>query len=192
MNRIKKIVKEWIPPIMLGFARKKLLQKDCRKEKIYLDGDYKSWGEAASDCTGYANTLILEKVLESTLKVIKGEAVYERDSVIFDKIEYSWPVTAALMWAMAKNNGSISVIDYGGSLGSSYFQNRKFLTHGKNVHWSIVEQLSYVKIGRSTISNEIVQFYETIEECCKEKRPNVALISSVLQYIENQIGRAHV
>lgn len=36
-------------------------------------------------------------MLEATLKVKRGEAVFERDSVLFDEIQYSWPVTAALI-----------------------------------------------------------------------------------------------
>ena len=45
------------------------------------------------------------------MKVKKGEAVYERDSMIFDQIEYSWPVLFGLMWAAAQNSGYLKVLD---------------------------------------------------------------------------------
>ena len=70
---------------------------------------------------------ILDKVLAATLKVKQGQAVFERDSVLFDEIEYSWPLLAGLMWAAASNGGKLNVLDFGGALGSSYYQNRKFL-----------------------------------------------------------------
>jgi putative methyltransferase (TIGR04325 family) len=65
-------------------------------------------------------------VLEAPLKVRCGEAVFGRNSVLFDEIQYSWPVTAALMWAAARNNRNPHIIDFGGSLGNSYFQDKIF------------------------------------------------------------------
>ncbi len=46
-------------------------------------GDYPSWQAALQKCNGYNANNILLKVKDATLKVKKGEAVYERDSVIF-------------------------------------------------------------------------------------------------------------
>ena len=56
----------------------------------------------------------------------RGEAVFESDSVLFDEIKDSWPVTAALMCAAARSNGELYFLDFRWSLGSSYFQNRRF------------------------------------------------------------------
>jgi len=47
--------------------------------------------EAMELSTGYDSERILGKVRDSLLKVKRGEAVYERDSVLFDKVQYSWP-----------------------------------------------------------------------------------------------------
>jgi putative methyltransferase (TIGR04325 family) len=89
------------------------------KNNTSFEGSYNTWQEADAHCNGYDNMDILEKVLFATLKVKNGEAVYERDSVIFDQIEYSWPVLTGLMWAAAQNSGCLKVLDFGGSLGSS-------------------------------------------------------------------------
>jgi hypothetical protein len=59
-------------------------------------GDYKNWSDAAKDSVGYDSDIILSKVLDSSLKVIKGEAAHERDSVTFERIQYSWPLLAGL------------------------------------------------------------------------------------------------
>jgi len=123
-------------------------------------------------------------VLAATLKVKRGEAAYERDSVVFNEIQYSWPVTAALMWAAAQSGGRLSVLDFGGSLGSSYFQHRQFFDGLTDIRWSVVEQPHFVQAGRQYIQNENLRFYETICECEEFEKPNVILLSSVLQYLE--------
>ena len=55
--------------------------------------------------------------------------VYERDSVLFDTIRYSWPLLSDLLRAASEDQNHLSVLDFGGSLGSSYYQNRVFLSH---------------------------------------------------------------
>ena len=154
-----------------------------RNCKFGFFGNFKSWSEAKSKCSGYEDRVVFEKVKHAILKVKSGEAIYERDSVIFDKIEYSWPTLASLLYVAAINKGGLSVLDFGGSLGSSYYQNRKFL-EGLNVEWSIVEQSHFVEFGKKDLSDMILKFYYSIEECIKERMPNVILLSSVLQYLE--------
>lgn len=150
-----------------------------------LSGNYASWAEAVANSTGYDNQLILEKTRASLLKVKNGEAVYERDSILFDEIQYSWPLLAGLMWVAAQSGGRLNVLDFGGSLGSSYFQNRAFLHHLSNVQWNIVEQSAYVREGKRLFENERLKFHESVEECLSHTTPNVVVFSSVLQYLEH-------
>src|ERR1700712_2624661 len=84
-------------------------------------GNYNSWQEAEQQCVGYDADNILEKIKVATLKVKNGDAVYERDALLFDSIQYSWPLLANLLWIAGKKTSRLSVIDFGGSLGSSYF-----------------------------------------------------------------------
>ena len=66
-------------------------------------GNYKSWEIAKIKCKGYDETPILDKVAINALKVKNGEISYERDAVSFDKIIYSFPVLASLMWISGQN-----------------------------------------------------------------------------------------
>ena len=177
MSSISPLVKDWLPPALLRVAR------HLSGKGIRFEGNYKTWGEAAALCTGYDAESILDKVLEATLKVKRGEAAFERDSVLFDEIQYSWPVTAALMWAAARNNGELHVLDFGGSLGSSYFQNRRFLSQLKAVSWHVVEQAHFIQKGKKFIEDDILKFHSSIEESVKAISPNVILLSSVAQYL---------
>jgi putative methyltransferase (TIGR04325 family) len=162
-----------------------LRRRVSRPAAFQLTGDYASWDQARSASTGYDADVILEKTKTALLKVKNGEAVYERDSVLFDQIQYSWPLLAGLMWAAARSNGRLNVLDFGGSLGSTYFQNRAFLKGLRELQWNIVEQTHYVEVGRTDFQDDVLRFYSTIDECVAENQPNVVVLSSVLQYIEN-------
>jgi putative methyltransferase (TIGR04325 family) len=146
-------------------------------------GNYKTWEEAKKNSTGYDADVIIEKVKNAILKVRNGEAAYERDSVLFDKIEYSWPLLSGLM-LVSSLTGRINVLDFGGSLGSTYFQNLKFLTTLRNVQWNIVEQLNFVEIGKELLEDNVLKFYPSIEECLRLQTPNTVILSGVLQYLE--------
>lgn len=181
MKAIKTLVRNWLPPAIVSWIR----QHRLREEGISFEGDFATWEEASARCTGYNAEEILAKVLDATHKVKHGQAVFERDSVLFDHVEYSWPVLSGLLWAAARNGGKLNVLDFGGALGSSYFQNQRFLHALPEVRWNVVEQSHYVESGQAKIQDEQLRFYYTIEECLNETQPNVILLSSVLQYLKS-------
>ncbi|MFM9987027.1 TIGR04325 family methyltransferase [Flavobacterium sp.] len=172
----------FVPPIFILIYRKIV----PKKEKVGIwAGDFASWEEAQLNCSGYDSDIILEKCKNALLKVKNKEAVYERDSVLFDKIQYSWGLLAGLQKATIENNNELCVLDFGGSLGSTYYQNKVFLSGLKKLEWNIVEQVHFVDCGKQNFENEQLKFYHTIEECTQNSKPNVLLLSSVLQYLEN-------
>ncbi len=158
--------------------------KNFLQKKFTYIKEYGNWEAALKHSTGYDSQNILDKVREATLKVKSGTSVYERDSVLFDEIQYSWPLLAGLMWIAAQNNGTLEIIDFGGSLGSTYFQNRKFLKHLKKVRWNIIEQKHYVEVGKRDFESEELKFYYNIESCLESCHPRAILFSGVLQYLE--------
>ena len=181
MSRIQTIVRNWLPPVIASALKR------WRKRNIHFEGKYRSWEEAASLTDGYAHEEIVEKVLGSILKVKAGEAAFERDSVLFKEIVYSWPATAGLMLGAARSNGKLDVLDYGGALGSHYFQNRKILDALDGLSWNVVEQPHYVATGNQHLADDILHFYQELGDCVKKTRPNVVLASSVLQYLPNPL-----
>ncbi|MES2780164.1 MAG: TIGR04325 family methyltransferase [Bacteroidota bacterium] len=147
-------------------------------------GNYATWAEAQQHASGYDDGKILNKVKDALLKVKAGEAVYERDSVLFDKVEYSWPLLSALMWIASQEQGKLHLIDFGGSLGSSYFQNKKFLEDLVDVKWNIVEQAKFVQCGKQYFETNQLKFYETIDACLQAGTVSSLISSSTIQYIE--------
>lgn len=181
LGELKKIIRDWLPPIAMSLVR-----------RVYTGhgyfGNYPSWESAKRASSGYDAEHILGKVKEALLKVKRGEAAYERDSVLFDRIEYSWPVLAGLLWIASQNENRLNVLDFGGSLGSSYFQSRRFLSHLKEFHWNVVEQPHFVRCGQETFQDQTLRFYENIDACLTDNSPNVLLLSSVLSYLEDTDG----
>lgn len=173
-----KMIKEILPPVLFRSLRR------LKKDKYGWLGNYASWAEAKEDSGGYDSSLILEKVESAVQKVVNGEAVFERDSVLFDKPEYNRPLIGALMYAAANRGGKLELIDFGGSLGSTYFQNRPFFKKLTSVRWTVVEQPHFVSLGHEKFSHEVLRFHETIETAMTESPVDVLLLSSVLQYIE--------
>lgn len=176
-NMIKEALRAITPPILVNLYRKST-------QRYGWFGNYPTWEDAVKEATGYDSDIIAEKVLASALQVRNGGAAYERDSVLFDKVEYSWPVLAALLWAAQRNGGVLNVLDIGGGFGSSYEQNRKFLSPLGNLAWNIVEQEKFVRLGKRHFESNQLHFYDDIAACMREQRVNVALLSCVLPYVE--------
>jgi putative methyltransferase (TIGR04325 family) len=172
----KNFLKDWLPPAVLRLLR--------TKAAIKWSGNYKSWAEAKRVSGGYESETILSRVLNSALKVKTGRAAYERDSVIFDRVEYSWPLLAGLMWIAALSAGELNILDFGGALGSSYFQNKLFLRSLRSLCWSIVEQKSFVDAGKKYFEDDTLKFFYDIQTCLEQQNPNAILVSGVIQYIE--------
>ena len=123
------------------------------------------------------------------LKVQRGEAAQERDSVVFDRVQHSYPLLFGLLRSAARNGGRLKVVDVGGSLGSTFFQCRPLLTPEASlpestVSWSIVEQPLFAACGRQHFENAELHFYDDLETCLAKERPDIALLSSVLPYVE--------
>ena len=162
---------------------KRLLRRSS--DKIAFSGSYDSWEAAVHDSTGYDAPVIVEKTRAALLKVKNGAAAFERDSVLFDKPDYPFPIINAMLGQALRSEGRLSVLDFGGSLGSSYFQCRSCFSGLKVLRWHVVEQAAHVACGRRDFENEELRFYETVDECfTAEPEPNVLLLSGVLPYLK--------
>jgi putative methyltransferase (TIGR04325 family) len=95
------------------------------------------------------------------------------------------PLLACLLYVASRCENRLDVIDFGGSLGSSYWQNRHLLAHLRHLRWSVVEQPHFVIVGQSEIANETLRFYPSIAAALADGPANAILLSSVLQYLED-------
>lgn len=147
-------------------------------------GNYKTYDEAKGKCTGYDENHILQRIIKATSKVKNGELAYERDGILYEKSKINHHLLNVLLTISARNNNKITIIDFGGSLGTSYYQNIGYLSHLTNLNWCIIEQQKFVDAGKKSFENEHVKFYHSLEDCYAEhNKPDLILISNSLQYI---------
>lgn len=147
-------------------------------------GNYDSWPSAQSKSSGYDSADILLKVKTAALEVRNGNAVYERDSVLFYEKQYSYPLLAAITLASVNNKGKVNVLDFGGSFGSTYYQNKPFFSNLNDVNWCIVEQEEFVREGKLSFEDDNLHFFNSIKECFDSYKIDIVIFSSVLQYLE--------
>jgi putative methyltransferase (TIGR04325 family) len=85
---------------------------------------------------------------------------------------------------VAANSNRLSVIDFGGSLGTTYQQNRRFLSKLKNsVEWHIVEQENVCVLAKNFLTHERNLFYYS--DLVKIKTDvDIIIFSSSIQYIK--------
>jgi len=171
-NLLKKIIPKGILKFIAG-------------QRYGFFGPYKNWQQVAEKTIGYDYKEILGKVKDALTQVKAGLASYERDSVLFYKNEYRWPLLANLLFIAGQNEQKLDLIDFGGSLGSSYFQHLPYLKHLSSIKWNIVEQPNFVKCGLEYFANDHLNFYETISACLEKETPSLVMFSSSLQYLEN-------
>jgi putative methyltransferase (TIGR04325 family) len=74
-------------------------------------------------------------------------------------------------------------VDFGGSLGSAYWQHRRFLDP-LDVRWAVVEQPHFVARGRERFTDARLSFHETTAAARAASGAQLLLLSSVLQYLE--------
>jgi putative methyltransferase (TIGR04325 family) len=151
------------------------------KRQIKLRGNYRTWEQALKFSKGYNDNIIFEKTVESLEKVLLKQAIFERDSFMFYKESYD--ETLLLIFKKIKKKiKKIYLCDYGGSLGSLYFQHRS-LFKSNLIDWNVVEQKHYVKYANNKIDIKNLYFYDNLNFLSK-KRINVVLFSSSLQYLK--------
>jgi putative methyltransferase (TIGR04325 family) len=177
---LKELVKDCCPPILLRFYGV------LRNKRIKYKGSYISWAEAEKYASGYESDAIFQRVRTSSLKVKHREALFERDSVCFYKKDYRWPALACLLAVATERGGQLNVLDFGGALGSFYFQHKSFFARVvKKLRWSVIEQAHFVECGRNEFESNELKFYSDIKTCIQNESVDIVFISSVLQYIDN-------
>jgi len=175
MEALKRYLRSWLPP---------RLQELCRRRggRVVFTGNFPSWqAAAAAAASGYDDAVILERVAAATREVVAGRAVFERDSRLFREPEPNYPLIAAL--ALAAGGDGLRVLDFGGALGSAYFQNRSWLRELGALEWTVVEQPHFVACGQREFTTDELRFAFSIGEALAAGRPDAVLLSGVLQYL---------
>jgi putative methyltransferase (TIGR04325 family) len=169
-----RIIKDLVPPALLKFITGRFYG---------WSGNYKNWESARQHSDGYDRDFIIDKVKSATRKVISGKAKFERDGVEFEETQYNYELLSALSFIKLNEAAPFHVIDFGGSLGSLYWQHRDFLLPQLVTSWNVIEQDHYVTAGINEFRNEQLNFFYSVEDCLASVPAKLVVLSSVLQYL---------
>lgn len=152
------------------------------------EGPLDTWAEAVAASDGWASAPLLEKTLDLSLKVARGELAAQQDTITLTRPRYSATVLAFI--AMAAADGALDVVDFGGSLGTNFDLNaailRPYLDAGRCI-WRVVELPETAALGREHRQTETLHFHDALTDV--PKAPGQAIIfTGSLQYVE-EFGR---
>lgn len=170
------------PPALTNLARRHLAGA------FTLRGPYHDWDAAKSASAGYDAQAILESVKQAALQVKSGKAVFERDSVVYHHAQYVYPLLTCLFAAAAESGGRLSVLDFGGSLGSGYYLHRSLLNDLTQFDWHIVEQTAYAACGKQFFEDGQLTFHDSVSDVLEQFEPNVCVLQSTLQYLSDPMA----
>jgi putative methyltransferase (TIGR04325 family) len=156
------------------------------KAPYELEGPFPSWEVAASHSDGWDSPALTEKALDAALKVRDSIAEYQQDSVIMEHIVYSSVILVFLILSLAKQKEGIRIIDFGGGLGTNYYQNRKILRRLTTVDWRVVERPIFTELGLKHLQTHELSFSASLDEALSRAPATDALLfSGSLQCVEN-------
>lgn len=173
---LKKILRSLTPPLVADVCVD-------RFRAVRYVGNYGTWDEARARAEGYHAPNILAQVTEAARAARDGRLAFERDGIAFATPSYNWPLLACLLREAHRQGDELRVLDFGGSLGSVYFQHRRWFENFKT-RWAVVEQPGFVDIGRREFTTEELSFHFEMADAIRAIEPTVVLFSGVLAWIE--------
>jgi putative methyltransferase (TIGR04325 family) len=176
--RVKRVVRRLVPAGWLAPIERRYF-------RVRWEGDYPTWSAAESACGGYANPSIVERVVSATRAVRSGRGVYERDGVVFHEPPPPWAGLAAVRELASRAGRPLTVLDFGGALGTLYFQVKNELD--ANLRWAVVEQPAFVAAGRE-FEGDGLEFHPTVAAASAAGAPDFIVLGSVLPYLPSPLS----
>jgi putative methyltransferase (TIGR04325 family) len=147
-------------------------------------GNFNTWDDAKKSSKSYDNELIFDKIFKANHLVKHNENWFERDGSVFEKTYINPYLLSGILFS-AINKSKLTILDFGGSLGSVYKQHFKFLKEIPRLSWNIVEQETIVLEGKEKYTDDYLKFqFNIIEYKNLNPKTDLIILSSVIQYIE--------
>ncbi|ATY34290.1 methyltransferase, TIGR04325 family [Sphingomonas psychrotolerans] len=169
-------IRDLLPPLASEFLR--VLHPGTN---TYV-GPFSDWNAARRHAGQYDDPVLIDNVARAARASRDDPALIDQDAVLLRDMPPPFPLVAILLDAW-RRRGHLHVLDFGGALGTSFRRCRPFLPAG--AIWTIVEQPVLARIGAAEFADETLRFEETIEAATTQLQPDVILLSSVLQYIDD-------
>lgn len=143
---------------------------------------FSDWQTAREASKGYDAAHILDKALTAAREVKADRAAFERDTVLFYSREIDYPLMSWLLFINSREK-ALRILDFGGALGSLYYQHRWLLDDISGLEWGVVEQPHITAAGKQELETDKLRFFDSIDKANFSVSPNLLLLSGVIQYL---------
>lgn len=151
--------------------------------RIAFNGDYADWEEAVADCGDWQS--MLEGDIDAVNKVLRGEGAWVQDAQLFYEPKYNYCLCGAILrCALQKKDRQVRVLDIGGALGNSWFQNLAYFADAVKMEYIIAEQDNYAEYGHRNLERDGLKFIKSIDDWQRGERFDLILLSGSLEYID--------
>jgi putative methyltransferase (TIGR04325 family) len=177
---IKSIIKNLLPPVIT-----KILPKKSSDWGWF--GEYETWEDAKKKSLGYEQNYILDKKINTFLRIKSNESVYELDTLLYNEPILNFQLLYVLSYISLEQSPELTIIDFGGSLGSAYYWVKNLLPKKIKYNWFIIEQKHIVKAGQEQFEKANLKFIENFEayHVNNLKMPDLLVLCGALQCIES-------
>ena len=140
-----------------------------------------TWDEAKTKVAGYESSTSVDSIIESIVAARKNIA--EADSLSSRDLQVISGISIAISELNIDSQSVVRIVDVGGA-GGDYFFTLKRAMPNFRCEWFVVETPQLVSaIKNASLDNHSgIRWVESLEEI--EGRCDIALLSSVLQYVE--------
>ena len=144
------------------------------------EGVYETWEQAPVDDAVFSSKIWVEKTIERTKKTLESYQAYGDAPPISFIHETALPLAATMI--SIDDEKPLRVLDYGGGMGTGFFQVKTGLSNQKLIEFHIVEDKAVCLQGRELLSNyPSLHFHQTIPSLPEPL--DIIHLGSSLQYI---------
>ena len=153
-----------------------------RRRNMGIVGRYRTWEDALRATGPYRPEMAA--LIESVRKYRDGEPSFLNRYDPSSRVVW-YPLLAGLLTASARCGGRLSVLDFGGSLGQTWFGLEYALRYLPcPATWCVVDQPECVDAGARSFQSDRLRFYGSVEDAAAKHDLNTVVCSSTLQYLD--------
>ena len=154
---------DFVPPILLRWVF-------SRPDSYGFFGDYRDWASAAAESRPY------DLDVEITARFVDETRKGSRETGLN---------AAVVLVALLAHGGRANVLDFGGGLGVGYFRVSTVVPN-TIASWRVIEKAHVVEHGNRHFGDGKLSFWRSLDEATDGWRPDIVIISSVLEYLPDR------